>query len=195
MSVAAPPAFPFTLDIEPPAAQSRLTIFFRYILAIPHLIIVAALGIAVEVLVVLSWFIILFTGRMPGGIASFIVGVYHWAVRSQAYVYLLTGRYPPFALGSDESYPVRLAGEAQLEGRNRLTVLLRIILVIPHAIVLYILQIVASILLFIGWVVGIFAGRIPGFIHTFVAGYFRWNTRVGAYMLLLTDTYPPFSMS
>lgn len=193
--VAAAPSYPFGLDIDPPAPQSRLTIFFRYLLAIPHIIVVGILSLVVEILVVLAWFIIVITGKLPGGFASFVLNVYHWAVRMQAYIYLLTGKYPPFAMGPDAAYPVRFWGEAKLDGRSRLTVFFRLFMVIPHAIVLYILQIVASLLLFIGWVAGIFIGRLPGFIHDFVAGYLRWNTRVGAYMLLLTDEYPPFSMS
>ncbi|WP_322796721.1 DUF4389 domain-containing protein [Tepidiforma sp.] len=194
MTVSAP-AYPFGLDVDPAASQSRLTILFRIILAIPHLLIVGVLGALVQVLVILSWFVIIVTGRMPASFASLILNTLHWAARVNAYTFLLTGRYPPFAFGPDAAYPVRFWGEAQLEGRSRLTVFLRLILVIPHYLVLYILQIIANILLFIGWVVGIFIGRIPGAIHNYLAGYYRWTMRVAAYMALLTDRYPPFSLS
>jgi hypothetical protein len=195
MSAAAAPAYPFGLDVDPPAPQGRLSILIRLILAIPHLLIVNVLGSLIQILVLLAWFVVLFTGRMPSSFASLIMSVYHWVVRFSGYVMLLTGRYPPFALGADTAYPVRLWGEAQLENRNRFTVFFRIILAIPHLIVLFLLMIVAYILLIIGWVTGIFTGSIPDGIHNFLAGYARWTTRVTAYLYLLTDQYPPFSTS
>jgi hypothetical protein len=192
---AAAPAYPFGLEVDPPASQNRLTVFFRPFMVIPHAIILAVLGIVAQVLAVVAWLVIVITGRLPGGLASFLVNFYHWWVRVQGYGLLLAGRYPPFAMGPVADYPIRFAGEARLDGRSRLTVFFRIFMVIPHAIVLYFLQLVAQILVFIGWFAALFTGRLPGFIHDFVSGYLRWVSRVGAYMLLLTDDYPPFSMS
>ena len=195
MSAAMSPAYPFGLDVDPPAKQNRLTNLFRIILAIPHLLTIGVLGALAEILAVIAWFAILITGRMPSSFASLITSVLHWIARAYGYTYLLSGRYPPFALGADDSYPVRFWGQADLENRNRLSVFFRIILVIPHAILLYILQIIASVLLFIAWVIGIFTGNVPAGIHNFLAGYYRWTVRVTAYMYLLTDRYPPFSLS
>lgn len=192
---AAAPAYPFGVDVESPAQQNRLTVLLRIILVIPHLIVLGILGIVAELLAIVAWFVIVITGRLPSGIASFLVNVLHWNVRVQGYALLLTGRYPPFTLGPATDYPVRFWGEAKLDGRSRLTVFFRLIMVIPHAIVLYILQIVANLLVFIGWFVALVIGRLPTFIHTFVAGYLRWSTRVAAYTSLLTDDYPPFSLS
>lgn len=192
---AAVPAYPFGIDVEPPAQQNRLTILFRLFLAIPHAIVVGILAIVAQLLAIIAWFVIVITGRLPGGIASFLVNFLHWNVRLQGYTLLLAGRYPPFTLGPATDYPVRFWGEAKLDGRSRLTVFFRLIMVIPHAIVLYILQIVANLLVFIGWFVALFIGRLPTFIHDFLAGYLRWSTRATAYVNLLTDDYPPFSLS
>jgi hypothetical protein len=82
----------------------------------------------------------------------------------------------------------------ELENRNRLTVGFRIILVIPQAIVLALLVVAAVV----AWVIALFAvlftGRWPEGLRRFVVGVMRWGTRVGAYFLLLTDKYPPFSL-
>ena len=77
--------------------------------------------------------------------------------------------------------------------QNRWTVAFRLILVIPQFIVLYILYIALFFVLVIGWFAALFTGRLPEWAHTFVSGVIRWSTRVGAYVFLLTDRYPPFS--
>ena len=68
-------------------------------------------------------------------------------------------------------------------------------MIIPHAIILYFIQIAAQVVVFISWFIALFTGSVPPGLHTFVAGYQRWNLRYTAYALLLTDQYPPFSLS
>lgn len=189
------PAYPFTLDVDPAAPQSRLTVFFRIIMVIPHAIIVALLGVVATLITLAAWFIILFTGSYPAGMSSFVVSVFHWSARMNGYMYLLTGAYPPFSMGPDTSYPVRFAGEAQAEGRNRMTVFFRVFMIIPHYIVLYFLQIAAQVVLLIAWFAALFTGSVPAGMHNFVAGFLRWQTRYYAYAALLTDEYPPFSLN
>lgn len=84
---------------------------------------------------------------------------------------------------------VAVAGPA---GQRRATVAFRIILAIPHLIVLYFLGIAASVVAVIGWLGALFTGRLPDFAAAYLSGYLRWYCRVGAYLLLLTDEYPPF---
>ena len=78
--------------------------------------------------------------------------------------------------------------------QRRLTVGFRIILAIPQLIVLYFLSIAAGIVLVIGWFAALFMGRLPEWVHSFISGVVRWTTRVYAYMYLLTDRYPQFSL-
>jgi hypothetical protein len=78
--------------------------------------------------------------------------------------------------------------------RNRLTVLLRFIWVIPAYVVVYFVGIAASVVLLLAWFIVLFTGRWPEGMRQFCIGYFRWNTRVQAYMFLLTDVYPPFRL-
>jgi hypothetical protein len=78
--------------------------------------------------------------------------------------------------------------------QRRLTALVRIILAIPQFVVLFFLAIAAFVVVFIGWFAALFTGRFPEFAHTYVSGFIRWEIRVGAYMFLLTDSYPPFTL-
>ena len=189
------PAYPFTFDVDPAAPQSRLTVFFRIILLIPHAIIVGLLGIVTALITLVAWFIILITGSYPAGMANFVVNWFHWSARLSGYAMLLTDKYPPFALGADDSYPIRFGGMAQESGRNRLTVFFRLIMIIPHYIILYFLQIAVQVVVFICWFIALFTGSIPAGMHNFIAGYNRWNVRYTAYAFLLTDQYPPFALN
>lgn len=93
---------------------------------------------------------------------------------------------PVYPITMEVAYPEKL---------SRLTTFFRIILVIPHAIVVYVLGIVSYVLTFIAWVAILITGKYPKGLFRFNAGYLRWYTRVNGYgMLLLTDKYPPFKM-
>jgi hypothetical protein len=190
-------AYPFGLEVDEPMPQNRLSVLLRIFYVIPHIIVLYILGIVTGIIYLISWFAILFTGGYPAGMMTFMVNVMHWNTRVSGYVYLLTDKYPAFSMGADGAYPVRLTAMGQVEGRNRLTTFwpIRFILAIPHLIVLYVLGIVAVIVVVISWFVALFTGTVPSGMHNFLAGVMRWNTRVNAYVTLLTDEYPPFSMN
>ena len=78
--------------------RNRVTVGFRLILVIPQLIVLAVLGIAAFVVWVIAFFAVLFTGRWPEGMRTFLVGVMRWYTRVEAYLGLLTDTYPPFSL-------------------------------------------------------------------------------------------------
>ncbi|MGE0601908.1 MAG: DUF4389 domain-containing protein [Dehalococcoidia bacterium] len=189
------PAYPFGLEVDEPAPQSRLTVFFRILMLIPHVIILYFLGLAQNIVTLIAWFAILFTGKYPAGLLQFSTNILHWNTRVGGYALLLTGTYPPFALGEDANYPVRLTGMGEEAGRNRLTTFFRIFMIIPHIIVFYFLILALYIVLFISWIIALFTGSVPGGMHNFMAGVGRWGTRLNAYTLLLTDKYPPFSLN
>ncbi len=191
---ATPSSYPVALEIAPPESQSRLTVFFRPFMIIPHAVILYFINIAAELVVVFGWFSIVFAARFPAGLWNFVAGYLRWSTRVNAYTLLLTGRYPPFALDDDPMYPVRLLIEERTTGRNRITTFFRLILVIPHVIVLYFLGLAAGVAVFLAWLVALVTGRVPESLHGFVAGVLRWNTRVNAYFCLLVDDYPPFSL-
>jgi len=189
--------YPVQLLVDAAVPQSRLTVLLRLLLLLPHLVVVTLIGIVAAVIFVVSWFVILFTGAYPAGMMNFMVGYMHWTTRVSAYAFLLTGRFPPFALGAQDDYPVRLSLEGQVANRNRLTTFwpVRIILAIPHLIILYVLQYVASAVVLIAWVAALITGSVPAGLHNFLAGYVRWSARANAYVYNLVDAYPPFSLS
>ncbi len=90
--------YPITLDVEFPDKLSRLTTFFRCLLIIPQLFVLYFVGIAAGVIIFISWWAILFTGRYPKGLFDFVSGYFRWVTRVNGYYYLLTDKYPPFGL-------------------------------------------------------------------------------------------------
>ncbi|HEY4855000.1 MAG TPA: DUF4389 domain-containing protein, partial [Streptosporangiaceae bacterium] len=195
-----PPAVPQELPAEArtgdevlvafagPAKQNRLTVLVRIVLAIPHLIVLYALGIATEVVVVISWFAALFTGRVPTGLAGFMAGYLRWSTRVNAYLLLLTDEYPPFELG-DSDYPVHVAVRP---GRlNRLAVFFRIILAIPAWLIsIALIYGLGTIAIFIIWLIVLISGTMSETLYGAITAVIRYFTRFYGYVLLLTGTYP-----
>lgn len=193
--MADPGHYPFGLQVDGPQAQNRLSVLLRLIYVIPHVIVLGLLGIGVGVVTLIAWFVILFTGKYPQGMVNFAVGTLRWMTRAYGYGFLLTDKYPAFSLEDDGAYPVRVSASPQIEGRNRLTVFFRVIMIIPHYIILGVLMCVAGVLGLIGWVAALATGSVPGGLHNFIVGWLRWSVRSYAFAALLTDEYPPFSLS
>ncbi len=93
------PGYPIDLEVDPPQPQSRLTVFFRIILAIPALFVTNILSNLSQLLAIFSWFIALVTGRVPEGLRNFAVLALRFETQTYAYVLLLTDRYPSFNVG------------------------------------------------------------------------------------------------
>ncbi|MGD0115434.1 MAG: DUF4389 domain-containing protein [Dehalococcoidia bacterium] len=188
----ASPTFPVAFDVEYPERLSRLLIFFKWLLAIPHFIILYALILVAEVLTFIAWFAILFTGRYPRGMFSFVVGVFRWQYNVTAYTGLLRDEYPPFSLSPGEyavtfdvEYPERL---------SRWLIFVKWLLVIPHIIVILCLGVADLVAKIISWFAILFTGHYPRGLFNFSVGVSRWGARVTAYGWLLRDEYPPFSL-
>ena len=193
MTAAASP-YPFVLEIDGPVPQGRLSILLRFFYAIPFFIALGFLQFGGAIVGFVAFFVILVTGKYPPSLRAFATDVVRWQARGNAYFFLLTGAYPPFAMGAIETYPIRLIGEGELEGRNRLTTLFRYIIIIPHLIALAFVTLAGFFVLLVGWVVAVFTASLPRGSHDFLSGQLRWSTRVVAYANLLTDDFPPFSM-
>lgn len=188
-------SYPVAMDVDPASEQNRLSVLLRYVFAIPAFIMAAIVGIGLMVVTVIAWFVILITGKYPAGMANFAAGGLRLTARVLAYTYLLTDKYPPFNLDEDSAYPIRPFVAVQATDRNRLTTFFRILAAIPHLIVIGLLNYVINVVLFIAWLIALFTGTVPAGLHNFIAGYLRWNIRVSSYVMLLTDEYPPFSLS
>ncbi len=191
--------YPATLEVDRAERIANWRPLVQWFLAIPHFVILSVLGFLAEVASVIAWFVILFTGRLPEGLANMVCLYVRYSNRVVAYGGFLRDEYPPFAFeavaADPGTYsPVRTGFTPELEDRNRLTVAFRLILAIPQLIVLSILGLVAFLASVIAFFAVLFTGRWPEGLRTFVVGVMRWSTRVTAYLYLLTDEYPPFSL-
>lgn len=182
-----PPQF----DADYPPAPGRSELFLRIVAFIPQYVAVVALYYAASVTTVIAWFAILATGAIPRGLFDFGALYLRWETRFLAYVGLLTDRYPPFG---DAPYPAQFVIQYP-ERSSRLRTLFRAFLAIPSAIVWWLLACVAIAAVVIAWFAILFTRRYPLGLYLFIVGWLRWTLRLQAYLLLLTDHYPPFQLS
>ena len=192
-------SYPVTFAIDPPEQVARWRPLVSWLLVIPHLLVLYVLQIVANVCALIAWFAILFTGRMPEGLAGLISMMIRYQARATTSALFLREEYPPFTFETTGADPgddprVRVDITPALTDRNRLTVFFRYFMVIPHAIVLCLVGIAVFIAVLMAWVAVLVTGRWPDGLRTFLLGFFRWSTRVTGYMYLLTDEYPPFSL-
>jgi Domain of unknown function (DUF4389) len=200
MEAASPPVataaadYPVRFDVEYPERLSRWKIFVKWLLAIPHFIIVALLQTVGGVLVLIAFFSILFTKKWPRGLFDFMVQIQRWTMNMVVYALTLQrDEYPPFS-GEAGEYPVQLEIDYD-ESLSRWLIFVKWLLIIPHLIVLVFLAIAAYVVVFIAFFAILFTGSYPRGMFDFVTGVLRWSIRVNAYgQWLVTDRYPPFSL-
>jgi hypothetical protein len=215
------PDSPVRVDAVLDPGLSRWKWLVKWILAIPHFVVLVFLFLAFLVLTVVAFFAILFTARYPRWIFDFNVGVLRWSWRVSYYAggVLGTDRYPPFTLADVPDYPARLQ-IAYPERLSRGLVLVKAwLLALPHLLVVTAFTSAAYggaymsrgdeaseygtgtggpgllyLLVLIAAVALLFTGRYPRGIFDFVMGLNRWSLRVSAYVALMTDRYPPFRL-
>lgn len=180
------------LDIQYPASLSRGLIFIKWLLVIPHFVVLMLYGLAAYVVTGIAWFAILFAGKYPRGMFDFMVNFLRYSANVMAYYGLMRDEYPPFGGAPDAYAPVRLT-LGYSEHLSRGLIFIKWLLVIPSLVVVMVLYYAASFCLFIAWFAILFTGRFPEGMFRFVVGVMRWYYRTVAYYLLLTDRYPPFT--
>ena len=184
---------PVTFDVAYPERLSRVLIFFKIFLIIPHLIAVWLLYVALYMLTILAWFGVLVTGRYPKAFFEFTSGVLRWQANAFAYVALLRDEYPPFSWEPGE-YPLVL--DIPRPGRqSRFRLFVRLFTVIPNQFVLQFVTIGWAFTTFLAWFAILVTGKYPRGLFKFSVGVGRWNQRLLAYLLLLRDEYPPYSIN
>ena len=164
--------------------------FFRHLLVIPHVIVLALWGIAAYLAWIVNWFATLFAGRSPEGLHNFLAGFLRYATQVSAYQYLLANPYPSF--GGGQGYPVDLE-VAPPEPQSRLLTFFRAFAAIPALIISYLLLALLGIIAIIGWFTGVFAAKMPEGMEDLGTMCLRYSTQTQAYLMLLTDRYPSFS--
>lgn len=190
---------PAVLELDAPDEVARWRPLAQWVLAIPHLLLVNVLSNVGGVLALISWFAIVFTGRLPEGLANFQCLVIRYQARVYSYALFLREQYPAFDFsmtGADPGGdPLRVELHPQLEDRNRLTVGLRFLWIIPIAIFCGLVGVAAFFVCLAGFFSVLFTGRWPEGMRRFLVGAGRLSARVGEYGYLLVDDYPAFSLS
>jgi hypothetical protein len=212
----ATPRSPVRVDARLEPDLSRWLWLVKWLLLIPHIVVLVFLWIAFAVVTLIAWVAILVTARYPRGLFEFALGVLRWTWRVQYYGYagLGTDRYPPFTLSDVPDYPARI-DVAYPERLSRGLALVKWwLLAIPQYMILAVLvggaprsttteggtEIVTyttgllSLIVFFAAVALLFTGRYPRGIYDLVVGIDRWSMRVFAYVALMTDAYPPFRL-
>ncbi len=208
---------PVRVDSVDEVAPSRFLWLVKWLLVLPHVVVLAFLWTAFVVLTVVAFFAILFTGRYPRTIFDFNVGVLRWSWRVSYYGYgvLATDRYPPFTLAEVEGYPTHLDVEYPERLSRGLVLVKWWLLAVPHYIVVGVLLGsgvwavqqarsdeltwmwgggLVGILVLVAGVVLAVTGRYPPSLYDLLLGLQRWVLRVTAYATLMTDRYPPFRL-
>jgi hypothetical protein len=213
---ATPSVYPLQIEGELDRHLSRWLWLVKWLLVIPHVIVLVFLWIAFIALWLVALVAILFTGRYPRAIFDFNVGVLRWSWRVGFYSYsaLGTDRYPPFTLADVPDYPARLDVEYPQELSRGLALVKWWLLALPHYLIVGVFAGGAwagvnaasdsgawtsgggliGLLVCIAGIVLLFTGRYPQAIFDFLMGMNRWVYRVAAYAALMTDTYPPFRL-
>jgi len=181
--------------------RSRLTVFFRVFLAIPHYIWAFLLGTAVAFVVLANWFVLLVKGRTPEGMHGFIAGYLRYLTHLEAYFLIAANPYPGFYLIAREAYPVDLEIDPP-EPQNRWKTFFRLFLAVPAIMIgatlfwggprggSYFAGGLAFVASFLVWWVALIRGRAPRGLRDLLVYCLGYSAQVSAYLFLVTDRYP-----
>jgi hypothetical protein len=192
-------AYPATFTFDPPDKVANWRPLVNWLLAIPHFAVLYGLRVLGQVVAVISWFAIVFTGQLPESFANLQSMWIRYEIRTYTFALFMREEYPPFGFAmtpTDGGEDGRVAVNIQpvLTDRNRVTVGFRIILVIPHLIALALLGVASAVVSIIAFFAVLFTGRWPAGMRDFVLNVQRWYVRVQTYFLMLHDEYPPFQL-
>jgi hypothetical protein len=181
------PPLPPALLVERELRRGRWSVAFRWLLIIPQAFVLWLLAVVGGVALLIGWLAALVMGRLPEPIARYLCHVLRYNTRVNAYVLLLTDRYPPFAFLA-EDYPVQLD---LAPGRlNRLAVLFRVFLAIPAMLVSAFAGVGLGLAGFFIWLWVLVTGRVPGALFDAITAVLRYSMRLTAYTWLVTAAYP-----
>jgi hypothetical protein len=182
------PRHPVRLELVDRVDRSRLTVFFRLLLAIPHLIWLMLWSVLALVAAVAAWLAALVTGRVPGALHRFLAAWVRYAVHVSAFLFLIGGPFPGF-VGAAGSYPVEILIDAP-QRQRRVVTLFRLSLAIPALLLSGAFSGVVLVIGLLGWWAALFTGRMPEGIRNLGAVSLRYQAQANAYVFLLTDRYP-----
>jgi hypothetical protein len=197
MSISMP--YPAQLEFHGESHVARWRPAVQWLLAIPQLIIANALSSVRSVLTLISFFTVLFTKKIPRPLFDFTTMTFRYEWRALSYALFLHEDYPPFDFqpGSDDDgvEPHSTLSLAYPEELDRWKPLYKWILAVPHYVVIFGLMVAAFFALIAGFFAVVFTGEYPEGLRSFLVAAYRYSFRVQAYIGLMTDQYPPFTLS
>jgi hypothetical protein len=196
----AQPQHPVRLLVTDDLRRSRLTVFFRLLLAIPHYLWIGLIGTIVALLIVVNWFVLLVAGQTPKGVHDFIGGYIRYTTHLESYLLLAANPYPGFWLVGDDDYPVTLEIEPPAR-QSRWKTLFRVPLAIPAVLISGTLLLggaraggyglgLAFSVAFMLWWVALFLARVPRGMRDLITYCVGYSAQLAAYLFLVTDRYP-----
>jgi hypothetical protein len=183
-----PPPHPIELVEDDDGRRSRLTVFFRLLLALPHLVWLILWTIVVFVTSIVIWLVVLVAGRLPDALHRFIGAYVRYDVHVLSFLFLVANPFPGFT-GRAESYPVDVT-IAPRERQNRWITAFRVPLAIPAFLVWSALNLALFIAAFLGWFAALATGRMPRGLRNLGAFALRYLAQTNSYFYFLTDRYP-----
>jgi len=183
---------PIRLVVNDDLQRTRLTVFFRLILAIPLILWALLWGVITLLAMIVNWFATLFAGRSPEGLHNFLATYLRFSTHVRAYVLLIANPYPGFT-GKLGTYPIDLEVDPP-ETQSRLTVFFRLFLAIPALFVVNIMSNLSQLLAIFSWFIALVTGRVPEGIRNFAALALRIETQTYGYLMLVTGKYPSFNV-
>jgi uncharacterized protein DUF4389 len=182
------PEHPVQLVVADDLQRSRLTVFFRLLLVIPHFIWLSLWGIATYLAVIVCWFVALVIGRVPAALHRFIAAYLRYVTHVYAYLFLVGQKFPGFT-GRVGSYGIDVEIYPP-ERQRRLTTFFRFFLAFPAVVVVSTLGYVLYVVAVFGWFYALVRGRMPEGLRNLGAFCLRYNAQTYAYLFLLTSRYP-----
>lgn len=176
------------LRVDDDLRRSRLTVFFRILLVLPHIFWLYVWSLAIFWVIAFNWFATLFAGRTEDDVHSFIGRYVRYQTHINAYVLLVANPWPPFS-GKPGTYPVDVELDLP-ERQSRWITFFRVVLVIPAYAFATVLTTVAQVIAVIGWFVCLALGRMPKGMRDLTAYCLRYQAQTFAYLFLLTSRYP-----
>jgi Domain of unknown function (DUF4389) len=177
-----------TLRLEDDLRRSRLTVFFRFLLFLPHLVWLLFWSVAAWLVAIASWFATLATGRPPAPLHRFLSAYVRYVTQVYAYLFLVANPFPGF-VGAPHTYPLEIEIDGP-ERQPRWKTALRLLLAIPAFVISSTLNAALFLVGLFGWFVGLALGRMPLGLRNLGAWALRYEAETYAYLFLLTETYP-----
>jgi hypothetical protein len=179
---------PIQLEARDELRRSRLTVFFRLVLAFPHLVWLTLWGVAALLAAIANWVATLIAGTSPAPLHRFLAAYVRYQLHVGAFLYLVGNPFPGFT-GDEQSYPIELR-VAERARQGRWSVLFRLLLGVPALIVAGAYGALLLVVAVLGWFAGLFTGRMPLGLRNAGALALRYTAQTYGYLFLVTGSYP-----